>query len=287
MASAGVDIHPDRSGNLTAMRSIPDSFATDEVAAIDARLDAVARDEHVTIPLAIESGSRAWGFASPDSDYDCRFLYLRRRRDYLALWTPRDVIETPLDGLLDVNGWDVAKALRLIVKGNAVVIEWLRSPIAYRGEAMFRDTLDTFAEAIAPRGLIARHYLHLGERQWARHAAGGEMPGKKLFYALRPAAALRWMRQNEGRLPPMNFHQLLAESEPPGEVATIVADLIERKARTRELGTAPIPPAIAAFITKEYELAGAAERGPLPGEDEREAAQAMFLDLLERFGADD
>jgi predicted nucleotidyltransferase len=272
---------------MPGMRSIPASFAAEEVTAIDARLDAVVRDEHVTIPLAIESGSRAWGFASPDSDYDCRFLYLRRRRDYLALWPPRDVIETPLDGLLDVNGWDVAKALRLILKGNAVVIEWLRSPIAYRGDAGFRDALDTFAETIAPRGLIARHYLHLGEQQWTRHGGDGEMPGKKLFYALRPAAALRWMRRNEGRLPPMNFHQLLAESDPPADVAAIVAELIERKARTRELGTAPIPPAIAAFITGEYDLAGAAERGPLPDDDDREAAQAMFLTLLDRFGPGD
>jgi predicted nucleotidyltransferase len=269
------------------LRSIPDSFAADQVAAIDARLDAVVANEQVAIPLAIESGSRAWGFASPDSDYDCRFLYVRRRRDYLALWAPRDVIETPLDGLLDVNGWDVAKALRLIVKGNAVVIEWLRSPISYRGDAAFRDTLDAFAETVAPRELIARHYLHLGERQWARHAGNGEMPGKKLFYALRPAAALRWMRRHDGRLPPMDFHQLLAESEPPAEVAAIVAGLIERKARTRELGTAPIPAAIAAFITGEYELAGAAERGSLPGDEEREAAQAMFLTLLDRFGPGD
>lgn len=272
---------------MTALHSIPESFAADEVAAIDARLDAVVRDERVTIPLAIESGSRAWGFASPDSDYDCRFLYLRRRSDYLALWAPRDVIETPLDGLLDVNGWDIAKALRLIVKGNAVVIEWLRSPIAYRGDAAFRDTLDVFAETIAPRGLIARHYLHLGQRQWARHADGGEMPGKKLFYALRPAAALRWMRLHTGRLPPMNFVQLLAESQPPGELADVVADLIERKARTRELGTAPIPPAIASFIAGEYDLAHAAERGPLPDDTARRAAEAMFLELLARFGPAD
>ena len=272
---------------MTDLRSIPEDFAAEEVAAIDARLDAVVREERVAMPLAIESGSRAWGFASPDSDYDCRFLYLRRRRDYLALWAPRDVIETPLDGLLDVNGWDVAKALRLIVKGNAVVIEWLRSPISYRGDAAFRDTLDAFAERIAPRGLIARHYLHLGERQWARHAGGGEMPGKKLFYALRPAAALRWMRHHDGRLPPMNFNQLLAESKPPADVAAIVADLIARKAETRELGTAPIPPAIARFITNEYDLAQAAERGPLPDDSARDAAQVMFLELLDRFGPGD
>src|ERR1700753_208647 len=113
-----------------SLRSIPPEMNAGKVALIDAMLDRIMEDHRVFLPLAIESGSRAWGFASPDSDYDCRFLYLRRRRDYLALWAPRDVIETPLDGLLDVNGWDVTKALRLIVKGNAVVIEWLRSPIA-------------------------------------------------------------------------------------------------------------------------------------------------------------
>ncbi|MFE3443732.1 DNA polymerase beta superfamily protein [Nocardia sp. NPDC059180] len=84
--------------------------------------------------LAIESGSRAWGFPSPDSDYDCRFLYVASLDTYLSPWRTRDVIETPLVGLLDVNGWDLGKALRLLVKGNAVLIEWLQSPIVYRGD---------------------------------------------------------------------------------------------------------------------------------------------------------
>lgn len=272
---------------MTTLRHIPADFDAGQVAAIDARLEAVTHHERVAIPLAIESGSRAWGFASPDSDYDCRFLYVRRRRDYLGLWPARDVIETPLEGLLDVNGWDVAKALRLIVKGNAVVIEWLRSPILYRGDATFRAMLEDFAEAVAPRGLIARHYLHLGERQWTRHADSGEMPGKKLFYALRPAAALRWMRRHEGRLPPMRFDDLMRESDPPAEIGAVVADLLERKKRTRELGTAPIPPAIARFVTEEYELAHAADPGPLPGDEHRAAADAMFLTLLDRFGSGD
>lgn len=86
------------------------------------------------IPWAIESGSRAWGFPSPDSDYDCRFIFVRPRDHYLALWPARDVIETPLDTTFDVNGWDLAKAVRLIAKGNATAIEWLRSSIVYAGE---------------------------------------------------------------------------------------------------------------------------------------------------------
>ena len=88
-------------------------------------------DHNVRILLAVESGSRAWGFPSPDSDFDCRFIYVRRSGEYLSLFPPRDVIEFPPDPLLDVNGWDLGKALRLLLKGNAVVIEWLTSPYIY------------------------------------------------------------------------------------------------------------------------------------------------------------
>src|SRR6187399_351008 len=109
-------------------RVLPADFDPVVVAEIDARLAAVERDEQVRIPIAIESGSRAWGFPSPDSDYDCRFVYVRRPDAYLSPWVPRDVIETPLVGDLDVNGWDLGKALKLMLKGNAVILEWLRSP---------------------------------------------------------------------------------------------------------------------------------------------------------------
>src|ERR1044071_5634208 len=107
------------------MRAIPDSFDRSVVAEVDRRLREVEESHGVRIPWAIESGSRAWGFPSPDSDYDCRFLFVRAHAQYLSPWLSRDVIETPLDKIYDVNGWDVRKALQLLVKGNAVVIEWL------------------------------------------------------------------------------------------------------------------------------------------------------------------
>lgn len=262
------------------LRAIPPSFNPDVVTAIDARLDRVERDEHVLIPLAIESGSRAWGFASPDSDYDCRFLYLRPRDAYLSLWPVRDVIETPLDALLDVNGWDVAKALRLIVKGNAVAIEWLRSPVAYRGDSHFRDLMQGFALEYAPLVAVRRHYLHLGLAQWRRHGAG-QVSGKKLFYALRPAAALRWMRLHGDALPPMHFPTLMAECEPDHATAACVEELLMAKAQTRELGRAAVPPPVAAFIDAEYRLAAAADDLPIP--DGREAADALFRRLVEEY----
>ncbi|GAB2637937.1 nucleotidyltransferase domain-containing protein [Nocardia goodfellowii] len=112
------------------LRVIPTSMDPAVVGHIDAELDRVQREHRVSVRLAVESGSRAWGFPSPDSDYDCRFVYVGALDNYLTPWPARDVIETPLVGLLDVNGWDLAKALRLLVAGNAVLIEWLMSPIS-------------------------------------------------------------------------------------------------------------------------------------------------------------
>ncbi|WP_058625456.1 nucleotidyltransferase domain-containing protein [Microbacterium testaceum] len=171
------------------MRAVPSSLDPTVVAEIDRRLATVEAEHRVRIPWAIESGSRAWGFPSPDSDYDCRFLFVRPVESYLSLWPERDVIETPLDKIFDVNSWDLAKTIALIVKGNATAIEWLNSPIVYSGDEEFRTNLRAFAEETVERAAIGRHYLHVARRQRA-----GAITLKRFFYALRPAAALRWMR---------------------------------------------------------------------------------------------
>ena len=270
------------------LRSIPASMAPEAVAAIDARLDAVRCEHRVAIPLAIESGSRAWGFPSPDSDYDCRFIYVRRRSDYLSLFPMRDVIETPLDRELDVNGWDVAKALKLLLKGNAVVIEWLTSPIIYAADEDFRASFKALADRLADRELVARHYLHLGERQRRAYFADGvAIPLKKIFYALRPATALRWLRLHPSdAVAPMHFPTLLAGCDAPADVQALVDDLIARKAMTHELGEDELPSPIRAFIDSEFALAGDVfETGPRPATLEaRAAAQDFFHATLGKFG---
>ena len=268
-----------------SLRAIPSSMDPAVVAAIDARLAAVARDERVAIPLAVESGSRAWGFPSPDSDYDCRFLYIRRVDDYLALFPPRDVIETPLDATLDVNGWDLAKALRLLLKGNAVVIEWLMSPILYGGDDRLRQSMIALARRLSDRDLVARHYLHTGEQQLKGYLADGDaLPFKKLFYALRPAAALRWLRLHPGEaVPPMHMPDLILEA--PADVQTIARELIARKAVTRELGRGALPVPIADFMRDEFALAReifASGRRPA-SQAARSEAQAFFLGALSRY----
>ncbi|MFC6012883.1 DNA polymerase beta superfamily protein [Nocardia lasii] len=255
-----------------SVRAVPDSMDPTVVAAVDAELDRVSSEHTVSIRLAIESGSRAWGFPSPDSDYDCRFVYVASLETYLSPWRTRDVIETPLIGLLDVNGWDLAKALRLLVAGNAVLVEWLMSPIVYRGDEAFRTRLREVATEVADRDRIARHYLHLGARQWALQAQKGGL--KKVFYSLRPAMALRWLREHPGAaVAPMHLPTLMSQCELPADLVASIAELTELKSRTREMGTATPPALIAAFIGAEFDRAGVefTKRGP------RETASARAV----------
>jgi len=258
----------------------------ERVASIDAALEHVERDHGVAIGLAVESGSRAWGFPSPDSDYDCRFVYIRPLDHYLTPWPPRDVIELPLVDELDVNGWDLAKSLQLLMKGNAVIIEWLTSPLVYRGDDAFRTEFLALARTVADRGLVLRHYQHVGLDFRKRFLSDlSAVPLKKLFYALRPAVSIRWLAQRpEAAVAPMHLPTLMAECDPPADVAAIVADLLARKASTRELGTGPLAPALAEFVDEQ--LKSAEEYVPTQDPDRRDQHRDMceefFRDVVRR-----
>jgi hypothetical protein len=258
------------------------------VAEIDARLDAVEREHGVAIAFAIESGSRAWGFPSPDSDYDCRFVFIRPADDYLALYPKRDVIETPLTPELDVNGWDLPKALRLLLNGNAVIIEWLTSPIVYRGQPGFREEMLALAGRIADRERVMLHYLHLAKRQRALVLADGGTvaPLKKLFYVLRPAIALRWMRMRpDATVAPMHFPALCAEADLPTALSAEIDRLLAEKARSREMGSGPVPGPVRDIIAEE--LGRAESIAPRAVGDRAgaiAAAEAFFRQMVARHG---
>ena len=269
-----------------SLRSIPPEMDGGKVVLIDAMLDRVVDEYRVFVPLAIESGSRAWGFSSPDSDYDCRFVFVRQVADHITPWSARDVIELPLEADLDANGWDLAKALRLLLQGHAVIVEWLRSPVIYRGQPWFRDGFLEFARQAASREAIGRHYLHLGERQRRVYFGDGtSVAQKKIFYALRPAATLRWLRMRPTEaIAPMHFPTLMAECDPPTALQEEVSDLLDRKAMTRELGAAPLSPVVARFIDSEFELARAVFANglaPAPGEA-LERAEQFYRMVVER-----
>ncbi len=270
----------------THLRSIAPGMDPDVVAAVDARLAAVAAEHGVAVPLAIESGSRAWGFPSPDSDYDCRFLFVRPAPDYLSPWLARDVIETPLDAVLDVGGWDVRKALQLLVKGNAAVLEWLRSPIAYDVDPAFRDVLLALADEVADRDAVRRHHHHVALGQREPLGDGTGVPLKRVFYALRPAVTLRWLREHPGStVAPMDLPTLMAQVEVADDVRAAVDEAVARKALTRELGTGDVPAPLLALIDDELGRHDDLTPDPPDPAPARARAAAVFREVVDRWGA--
>ncbi len=269
------------------MRAVPDSLDPAVVRRVDARLDAVVRDERVAIPLAVESGSRAWGFPSPDSDYDCRFVYVRSQADYLDPWPRRDVVETPLDAVLDVNGWDLLKAVRLLVRGNATLLEWLRSPIVYRADDAFRAELLALAEHVVDRDALRRHHLHVALGQRDRWWSVPAVPYKKVFYVVRPAATLRWLRvRPDDAVPPMDLVTLLAEGEAAGDVVRAAAELVALKAVSRETGAGAVPGPLARFVDDELARASEAMEPGTGRAAARTRAAEAFRSMVVRYGPD-
>ena len=252
--------------------------------AINARLDGVVEQYDVRILFASESGSRAWGFPSPDSDYDVRFVYAHDVDWYLSLDARRDVIELPIEDDLDINGWDLRKAMALLLKPNPVLIEWLQSPIVYRADDFATGQLVSLAERTARHRSLLLHYLHLGQSQFRQHIDGRtRIALKRYFYVLRPALALRWLRRRPAELVPMALPQLLAGVDLPPDATAAIDDLVTRKARSRELGDGPRSAALDAVIRSEFEHAESAvpQRTPLPPALLRDA-NSLFRRLIQR-----
>lgn len=174
---------------------------------IKAKLREIEAKEDVKILHCVESGSRAWGFASPDSDYDVRFIYVRPKEFYLRLDKTRDVIEWQLDDTLDINGWDISKALSLLYKSNPTLFEWNSSPIVYKTTQDWESIA-----AIINKYFVAKsslyHYLSTAKSNYREYLRGETVRLKKYFYMLRPLLACKWILA-EGTPPPMLFSVLM------------------------------------------------------------------------------
>lgn len=192
----------------------------------------IEEQENVKIIMAIESGSRAWGFASPDSDYDVRFIYIRKPEDYLKLEGARDVIEWKLDEVLDINGWDLKKALQLLHKSNPAVFEWCASPIVYYQTEEFEE-LKKILPAFFSEKKSLFHYWHMAETHYREYLKGEEVRLKKYFYALRPLLAAKWI-MDKHTAPPMLFDELVAAELEP-ELLPDVERLLEMKKNLPEM----------------------------------------------------
>lgn len=256
------------------------------VGEIKRQLCAVEVRERVRIPLAVESGSRAWGFPSRDSDYDCRFIYVRAATDLLSLFARRDVIETPLTPVYDVNGWELSKVMRLMLKGNAVPLEWLKSPLVYCRIAGFSEALLEFSRHTFQRGVVANHYFRLMRSKREEHLSDPENVSlKKLLYALRAAVALRYIRINESeRELPMTLSALCEGADLSAALRADIDSLVARKRTQSELGIGPIPHTFRGLLDEETEQAvWVISRPAVPDAELRDLADDTYARLLAEF----
>lgn len=256
-----------------------DTFSADLLAHIDATLDDVAREHGIAILFAAESGSRAWGFASPDSDYDVRFIYAHPRQWYASIMEARDVVERPLDRhLVDLAGWDLRKALRLMLKSNPAFYEWLVSPIVYRDDHTFAAAARTLFESHAELDVMAHHYHAIARGQWKSEIESKEaVKLKKYFYVVRPLLSLAWIEAH-GSLPPMSISDLLAASVIPADVRAVIDDLLHAKRQTPELGRGPRIATLDAWAINMLETLTPTQRARDEGraQERLAAADALF-----------
>lgn len=203
---------------------------------ISEELRKIEKEYNVEIIYAVESGSRAWGFASPDSDYDVRFIYKRKKDDYLKLEKTRDVIELPIDDVLDINGWDLDKTLRLLYKSNPTLFEWLSSPIVYKNTASAVRLKEISKEYFYPKPSLY-HYLNMARNNYREYLKGEMVKAKKYFYVIRPILACKWIL-DKGIAPPILFSELVDEELPP-ELKSDIDYLLDIKMSNPEMKLIP------------------------------------------------
>ncbi len=209
------------------------------------KLREIEEQENIRILHAVESGSRAWGFPSRDSDYDVRFFYVRPWQQYLRLDKQRDVIELPINGMLDINGWDLTKTLQLLYKANPTLFEWMASPIIYHTTPFadaFRPLLHQYFSS--QKGLY--HYLSMAEGNYRDYLKGDMVRAKKYFYVLRPVLACLWVLEHQSP-PPMLFSELAA-SQLPEEMKPLINELLDLKMNSPEVKEIPRVVAINQYL---------------------------------------
>lgn len=216
------------------------------------RLRAAEEEHRVKVLLAVESGSRAWGFESPDSDFDARFIYVHETEWYLSIDDQRDVIEYPIVDDIDLNGWDLRKALRLFRNSNPALVEWIQSPVVYLEHGPFAAE----CRALLPEVYCCRkgihHYRNMAKNNFQAYLRKDRVSLKKYLYVLRPLLSVRWLEAYT-RPAPMQFSELLHLLDGQTKLLEDIHALLEAKRAAPEMGVAPRVPSIHAFVESELQ----------------------------------
>ena len=200
---------------------------------IEHELKKIEKNNNVKIIYACESGSRAWGFPSANSDFDVRFIYAHPKAWYLTIAEKRDVIEIPIDDDLDINGWDIRKSLKLLRKSNSPLLEWISSPIKYiNSQPIMNAIAKLSADAFLPES-SCHHYLAMAKNIISDFDGSEEVKIKTYLYSLRSILCSKWVIKRL-RQPPMRIQELLGEFLPSGKLNHFIKDIIEEKSKGDE-----------------------------------------------------
>ena len=241
----------------------------------------IERQHKVRVLLAVESGSRAWGFASPDSDYDIRFIYAHEQDWYLSVFEARDVIEEMLPEQLDLSGWDLRKTLRLFSKCNLALNEWLGSPIIYSEAPEFRNRLAQLIPHYFNPIAAMHHYRSKAGRALVENLVDDRIVIKRLFYILRPLLACRWI-QHTVTQPPTEFEKLAMPAWVNADEKNWMGGLLEQKSMAFEAQAIPLDQARVDSIRSELDRHQLAELFAAPARSNAAELDKVFREWTEK-----
>lgn len=222
---------------------------------IKEKLKEIEQSYHIKVLYACETGSRAWGFPSPDSDYDVRMIYRHDIDWYLSLSDKKDTIEfMSEDGELDVTGWDIKKCLKLMWKSNGALLERVQSPIVYHEEGNSASLLKEYSEKCFVPIATMHHYLGMAKNSFSEVEGKEEVKLKKLFYALRATLACKWIAEKD-TVPPIVFMTMVNELSFDQAVKDKIVSLIAFKSKKTEQYIHPAENELNDFISEELEKA--------------------------------
>ncbi|WP_041257660.1 nucleotidyltransferase domain-containing protein [Fibrella aestuarina] len=255
---------------------------------IKRELSRLEKQHDIKILYAVESGSRAWGFASTDSDWDVRYIYVHKLDWYLEIDSKRDNQEEILPNDIDLAGWELKKALRLFRKSNPPMLEWLRSPLVYLQQSSTADKLrDLVEEYFSPRACL-HHYLHMAERNFQAYLLKERVRVKKYFYVLRPLLACDWI-WHTNTMAPMEFHRLVDSQVADASIKTLIQELLTRKMAGEELGEEPKNQLLNDFLEEKIIFYNQCIKslGPVEQPDTTRLNKLFKETLYEAWGNDD
>jgi predicted nucleotidyltransferase len=201
-------------------------------------LKKLEQEKGFKILYAVESGSRAWGFASQNSDWDVRFIYIHPKDWYLEIDQNKDNYNKILENDIDLSGWDLQKTLKLLRKSNPPLLEWLNSSIVYvENDSFLKGMKELAIHYFNPKSCM-HHYLSMAHNNYNTYLKEDMVIMKKYFYVLRSILAAEYIMKHQ-KIAPLEFKNLLAVSKIPDDVFSEIQIILEKKRNSIEKDLIP------------------------------------------------